>query len=84
MSEMKPCDAPCPKCGSPDINRRFRAKGSDFKAEAYGRAGTKYAHASTWHAVVQRDHIHNVCRCCQFKWQSLPLAKPRTETGASQ
>lgn len=78
MSEIvKPCEVPCPKCGHSDVHRTFRARGSDWQCEEYGKAANRYGYAETWVARSTRDHIDNKCRCCSYRWQTLPLAKPR-------
>lgn len=39
---MTPCDAPCPKCGSTDINRRFYARNERIENKEYGVAPCKW------------------------------------------
>ena len=50
---------------------------TDRKVETYGVAGNRFASASSWLASVYRDHIDYTCRTCQFRWQGLPMKKPR-------
>jgi len=69
----KPCNEPCPKCGSADIARTFIAKGQEVPHEGYDKCASKYGtgQCHTWRAT--RDHIHHICRCCGYAWQGLPL-----------
>jgi hypothetical protein len=77
MSEpIKPCDLPCPKCGSADIHRRFWPKDERRQAKGYGERNMgPYVRVECWNAAASRDHIVHHCRCCQYEWSTLPLAK---------
>lgn len=74
---LKPCETPCSKCGSDDINRQFYSKGDTARAPEYGGKLNKYFanRSGTWHIEAVRDHIHNHCQCCHFRWPSLPMKK---------
>ncbi|MDR8750728.1 hypothetical protein FEP95_04802 [Burkholderia multivorans] len=78
MSELKPCEIPCPKCGSSDIMRNFWPAGERRDARNYDKQTMgKYATVSCWNAIANRDHIVHLCRCCQFVWQTLPMRNRR-------
>ncbi|MEZ7525921.1 hypothetical protein [Burkholderia vietnamiensis] len=78
MSELKPCEIPCPKCGSEDIMRNFWRAGERRQALEYDKQTMgKYASVTSWYAIADRDHIGHLCRCCQFVWQTLPMKKRR-------
>lgn len=74
---IKPCEIPCPKCGHAEVRRVFRARYSKFNCEKYGVTGNNYACALAHVAEVNRDHIDNYCHCCQYRWQTLPMRKPK-------
>lgn len=78
----KPCDEPCPKCGSSDIFHLFIAKGDAVPHGEYGKCKSKYAtgYGHYWRAT--RDHMHHHCRCCGFAWQGRPLGRERTARNA--
>lgn len=83
-TESKPCDLPCPQCGSTDILRRFRAKDSHMEGEKYGLQPSKYTTGpGTWVWTVTTNHITRHCRCCQYDWQTKPLPKPRKRKTAT-
>jgi hypothetical protein len=72
----KPCEAPCPKCGSLDILRRFYKRSEKIESRDYDKpplprwvGGSGY----TWWA--SRDLISHHCRCCQYDWVDGPLPK---------
>ena len=75
MSEqIKPCELPCPKCGSADVLRSFWAKGARREAREYGQQTMgNYVRVECWNAVATRDHIGHHCRCCHYEWQTLPM-----------
>ncbi len=77
--QPKPCDAPCPKCGSLDIHRVLLSKERridiakrhpvDFGefAELWGE--TRYE--NVYGTVTECIHHH--CRTCQFNFATAPL-----------
>lgn len=69
----KPCDLPCPKCGSGDIVRSFWAKGALRQAKEYNKPMSKFTDVLCWNAYATRDHIVHHCRCCHYEWSTLPL-----------
>lgn len=73
----KPCESICVKCGGSDLYLLFRPANSRYKTEIYGISGNRFASASSWLASVYRDHIDYTCRTCRFRWQGLPMKKPR-------
>lgn len=76
---IKPCDLPCPKCGSADVMRRFWPKDERRKAKAYDECNMgPYVRVERWNAVARRDHIGHHCRCCQYEWQTLPMKAAKT------
>lgn len=79
MSEpVKPCDFPCPKCGSIDVLRNFWPRGERRQAREYDKQSMgKYASVTCWNAYANKDHLVHHCRCCQFEWQTLPMVKPK-------
>jgi hypothetical protein len=76
---VKPCELPCEKCGHSDIYRVFRAAGSTWHLDTnkYARPENRYASALSYLATTHRDHIDHTCRCCGYRWQALPMRKPR-------
>lgn len=78
MSEqIKPCDLPCPKCGSADILRRFWPKGSLRQAKEYNKPMSKHVAVLCWNARAIRDHIEHHCRCCHYEWSTPPIKAPK-------
>lgn len=74
MSEKtKPCDLPCPKCGSADVMRRFWPKDERRQAGIYDGFMSRYVSVTCWNAVALRDHIVHHCRCCQHEWSTPPM-----------
>ena len=72
-SEVKPCDLPCPKCGSSDVHHRFYARGEWMKNEKYGISPSKYARGESSSYSATRDHLQHYCRCCSYIWETLPM-----------
>lgn len=72
---MLPCEEPCPKCGSSDVNRQYRAKGEYIKNEKYDRCENKFAGGRGFSYYAFREHIDNHCRCCHYRWQSRIMKK---------
>lgn len=54
-------DAACPKCGSDDLSHNHRRK--DQRLDG------------TWGLLLDAECelIRTYCRCCGYKWSSLPL-----------
>ena len=78
--DMHPSSQPCPTCGGKDIYRRFYPKGAEVPlpgVRGLENAFAKYVRVgdARWISVHQavESHINNVCRCCGFEWQVLPL-----------
>lgn len=73
---MKPCNIHCPKCGSMDVYRLFRAKGTKMRVD-YGDNTPKTNKWQRWDdsygGVSLKDHIDHHCRMCQYDWQGAPL-----------
>lgn len=71
---MNPCDVPCPKCGSPDVYRRFFKRGEreDFP---YGTPTPPGFTVIDYKTVAMSDMILQTCRCCGFRWKDKPLKK---------
>lgn len=78
-----PCNMSCPKCGSADINRLFRGKGTDRPSEKYGHPISRFESAESWTAVAWRDHIMHHCRVCQYDWQTPSLPRRRQNKNIS-
>ena len=75
--ELKPCEIPCPKCGSSDVMRRFWCKNETCReSKKYDESSIwKYSRVSGWTHYATRDHITHHCRCCQYNWETLPMSK---------
>ena len=70
----KPCDLPCPKCGSSDIYRMFHAVNSKIE-EQYGEdlPASKFTKSNdVWSHTVKADFIRNHCRTCQYDFDVKP------------
>lgn len=76
VGRPKPCDEPCPKCGSSDVWREFWGKDAGRDAKNWATTEGKYERADGHRLFATRDHLRNTCRCCQYYWKSLPLKKP--------
>lgn len=72
-----PCNELCHKCGSDDIFRKFYRNGEKIDSDDYGVCYNKYSQGQCHQYKVYRDNIDNKCRCCQYRWQSLPLSKAK-------
>ena len=75
----KPCDLPCPKCGSPDICRTFRKQGaileSSWHAPERDQESSEFISRKNKSApLVLKDCLTNVCRGCGYRWDVGPLA----------
>jgi hypothetical protein len=78
VSELiKPCDLPCPKCGSADISRSFWPKETRRQAKEYGARSGKWTRVECWNEYATRDQLAHHCRCCQYEWQTLPMRKEK-------
>lgn len=75
--QTKPCDLPCPKCGSADVLRSFWAKDDRRQAKEYGQPSGKWTRVIAWNEYATRDHIVHHCRCCHCEWSTLPLRMPK-------
>lgn len=75
LPKKKPCDMPCPKCGSLDIYRQSCSKGAklDKLTGDWDERESKYAFVDRWQITVKRDCIMHHCRCCQHDWETEPL-----------
>lgn len=69
---MKPCELPCPQCGSTDILRRYHAKGSTWSVASIDEHN-RYATEHMWTRTATEEHLTHHCRCCQHDWQTLTL-----------
>lgn len=76
-----PCEAPCAKCGSQDINRRFYTAG-DRIAVMYGKPTPKSVYVkwtSTRQGKVLAECINHHCRTCQYAWFGPTLEATREQ-----
>ena len=80
--QVRPCDVPCPKCGHCGVYRRFVSQGERMENKEYNRTPSKYASGQCHSYSAFRDHLQNICQCCSYVWQTLPMAKPRKRTAA--
>lgn len=77
---MNPCNLPCPKCGSADINRLHHERGSKVKNKSYDLAPHSGFTPRGWESFAIRDCIVHHCRCCQFEWTTKSLPAPKKVT----
>jgi len=70
-----PCDIACSKCGSQNVNKTFRNKGSQVDSIGYDKKPNKYTTGQCHYWETIKDHIDYTFRCCHYRWQSLPLPK---------
>ena len=84
MSEVKPCDEECPKCGSADVMRAFYANGQRIETANYNERPSPASYGDGWLWTASRDHLSNFCRCCKYKWASKPMKKQRAKRVAEQ
>jgi hypothetical protein len=84
---VKPCEMPCPKCGSQDALRRFFARDKNVEPfsgkQDYGVMPVPrwiYGSAYVWKA--NRDFVAHFCRTCKHIWQTPPLPKPKRQKPA--
>jgi len=82
--QTKPCDFPCPKCGSADVLRSFWAKDGRRQAKEYGQRSSKWTRVIAWNEYATRDHIVHHCRCCHYEWPTLPLRPAKKAAAAAE
>lgn len=78
---QKPCDVPCPKCGSMDICRTWRPKGCQFAYDSADHAPGEdrdIAYAQYGVAMATQECIQHHCRTCHFEWNTPPLPEVPT------
>lgn len=80
MSEIKPCDMSCAKCGSDNVHRHFLAKGELMQTNEHGRSPSKYAEGEAYRYRVYREHIRHRCNICRYEWDTLPLKRAKKVT----
>lgn len=80
---VKPCELPCPKCGSADVYHHYRAKGEIWSQDKYGKH-SKYASGQAYTLTSFAEHIEHHCRGCQFDWQTKPLSKRVTSSTTAE
>lgn len=81
----KPCETPCPKCGSPDVNRQFYARGEQVENPEYDERPCEWTVGQSYFYKADRDFIRNHCRCCQHDWVDKPLPNTkRVSTKATE
>lgn len=73
MSELKPCDTRCIKCGSNDKHLVYRKEGEAIKNYNY------YDKLYTNNYYVTKEHLHHVCRKCCYEWDTEPLNTRSTD-----
>ena len=80
--QAKPCDMPCPKCGSFDVYMRFVTPGMRSMASLFGEAlshgdldGNEFAEAGRFSTDIniKKECITNRCRCCGHWWFTATL-----------
>lgn len=72
--QIKPCDMPCPKCGSTDLCREFMRVDSKFCRNHISSDAEPYIKIvdSGSYVIVIKDFISHSCRCCRYKFTSSP------------
>lgn len=76
-SELKPCEMPCPKCGSAECTRRYVGVDCRVHNEDYGKCNNRFAIGQCHHYYALREHIDHVCKVCGHRWQTAPLPRPK-------
>lgn len=78
MSDIiKPCELPCPKCGSGDCIRVYVDIGGKVHNEDYCKCNNRWANGTGNYFTATREHIDHTCRTCTHRWQTPPLPKPK-------
>ncbi len=78
---MKPCELPCPKCGSPAVKRLFVEEKMRWSTEIKRNfiPNYKYLEPSPYMSyglysyTATRNCMLNDCIICSYSWDSLPL-----------
>ncbi len=70
---LKPCDVPCPKCGSLDIHRSYKTPNSfeSFYIPSYQTKEDEdndFFKISNSTITFKKECIYNHCRCCAYEW----------------
>lgn len=70
--ELRPCNEPCSKCGSLDIQRELRRGRGSIIYDIPERLKTKGRGASESHPYypLLGEYLRHQCRCCGFVWGS--------------
>ena len=68
-----PCSLPCPKCGSTDINRSYRAGKGDYNHDMPDRLDLR----KPTHPIypIKSEYILHICGCCSYRWGTDTLAE---------
>jgi hypothetical protein len=87
---MKPCEIPCPKCGSLDIHRNFYLKGDVANHLLIPRHSVfitpqitverkpgEYFFGMPSRTAAQDCFLHK-CKCCGWTWETEEIYKPET------
>lgn len=79
VKRAKPCNVPCPMCGSDDIHRTYRSKGDEIGYPSDGSPGrsSQYVKREWMDWRVLSECIVHHCRTCQFYWDSPVLARTK-------
>jgi hypothetical protein len=73
---MKPCEIPCPKCGSLDVNRTYRAEGESLNRRLNPvEPDTEHVCREELRPFctimkAKKEFIEHHCRCCRYDWDS--------------
>lgn len=73
---QKPCEAPCPKCGSRDIHRMFFEAGQKTEPtwlRSLPIKSSEWVDRDDLDFPAKKDCIVHRCHCCSFSWDSDPL-----------
>lgn len=86
---MKPCEQPCPKCGSSNNLRQHRAEGTKWR---FG-VSSPFRKDLPWksdflnfegnYATTLKECIAHHCLTCQFVWETAPLAVSDSASSAT-
>lgn len=81
MTDVKPCELPCTKCGGADVHRQYFRGGEHVPNDVrqYGVAPFDRAWLSGdgYYFTAARELIAHTCRTCGHAWPTKPLKKPK-------
>lgn len=69
-----PCNQPCPKCGSDNINRSWIAPGIPVIPPNYKATTGNVVEYTSGKTSTSYDRIRSHCWCCHYEWDRKTLA----------